>query len=260
MERSSTATTERAPAGLPDNVSIRRWFAFYGLLVLAAGVPMALMIRQQAWTWHDWAHDTARTFAGTEAAVKLLVFGLYLSMCCTFLPLPTGWIVAGVATREAAVTGELWTTVLAVAAVGAAASTVANLNDYHIFTWLLRSRRIARVRTSRIYEAASAWFGRAPFFILVVFNVIPIPVDVVRMLATTYRYPRLPFAGANFIGRFLRYGVISFVTFWWNLGWIAVVSLLALAVVLGATRAARALARRALGRPGGGPKGRETQT
>ena len=69
-----------------------------------------------------------------------------------------------------------------------------------------------------------------------VFNVIPIPVDVVRMLATTYRYPRVPFGAASFIGRFLRYGVIAFVTFWWDLGWIAPVALLALAVVLGLLR------------------------
>ena len=26
---------------LPDDVSVRRWFAFYGLLLLGAGVPLA---------------------------------------------------------------------------------------------------------------------------------------------------------------------------------------------------------------------------
>jgi membrane protein YqaA with SNARE-associated domain len=109
---------------------------------------------------------------------------------------------------------------------------------------MLRSRRIARVRSSRIYHAAAEWFAKAPFFILVLFNVMPIPLDVVRMLATTYQYPRIRFAGANFVGRFLRYGVIAFVTYWWNLGWIAVVSLLALAIAMGVARLLRPLAYR----------------
>jgi membrane protein YqaA with SNARE-associated domain len=211
---------------------------------------MAMLIARQGWTWDDWVHQMAATFAATSATVKLLAFGLYLSICCTFCPLPTRWLVAGLATREAAVTGELWTTVLAVAAVGALGSTVANLNDYHLFTWMLRSRRIAKVRTSRVYRASAGWFGRAPFFILTVFNVVPIPVDVVRMLATTYRYPRLRFAAANFVGRFISYGVIAFVTFWWNLGREAVVTLLGLAVALGAMRALPKLARKVFPRSG----------
>ena len=96
-----------------------------------------------------------------------------------------------------------------VGAVGGAASTVANLNDYHLFTWLLRSRRIARVRHTRLYQASARWFARSPWFILVIFNIVPIPVDVIRMLATTCRYPRLPFAAANFLGRFVRYAAIA---------------------------------------------------
>ncbi len=236
-------TDIRTPAAA-DAISIRRWFAFYALLVAAAAVPLALMLAAVPWTWRWSASGLGEQLEVMGPVVKILAFAIYISLCCTLLPLPTNPIVAALATREAAVTGELWTTVLAVAAVGAAASTVANLNDYHLFTWLLRSRRIARVRDSRLYLAAARWFSRAPFFILVVFNVIPIPVDVVRMLATTCRYPRVPFAAANFVGRFLRYGVIAFVTFWWDLGWIAVLALLGLAVVLAAGRGIATLARR----------------
>lgn len=249
MEESLPTQTEATGAIGPDGISVARWFAIYALLVLAAAVPLAALISAEGWTWDAWVQRTAETFAATGAGIKLLGFAIYLSICCTFCPLPTGWIVAGVATRQAAVTGELWSTVLVVAAVGGAASTVANLNDYHLFTWMLRNRRVAGVRKSRVYRASAKWFARAPFSILVVFNVIPIPVDVVRMLATTYRYPRVPFAAANFVGRFLRYGVIAFVTFWWDLGWVAVVALLALAVVLAAVRLVPAALRRLPGRP-----------
>ena len=136
-----------------------------------------------------------------DPAVKLLIFGIYISLCCTFLPLPTTPIVAALATREAAVTGELWSTVVLVGVVCAAASTIANLNDYHIFTWMLRSRQVAGVRRTRMYACAARWFARSPFVILVIFNIAPIPVDVIRMLAATHRYPRVPFAAANFVGK-----------------------------------------------------------
>ena len=75
-------------------------------------------------------------------------------------------------------------------------------------------------------------------------RIIPIPVDVVRMLATTYRYGRAPFAAANFVGRFLRYAVIAAVTYALADGgkW-AVAALLALAVVLALGKLAPAAAR-----------------
>ncbi|MCK4602136.1 MAG: VTT domain-containing protein [Phycisphaerae bacterium] len=248
MERLSTATITHRPGifepHLPDNVSVRRWFTFYGLILVTAAALLAVLITEQGWSWQSWRDSTAETFTKASPAIKLIGFGIYMSLCCTFLPLPTGWIVAAVATREAAISGNLWGTVLGVAAVGAIGSTVANLNDYHLLTWFLRHHKVARVRQTKTYRVGAAWFARSPFFILVVFNLIPIPIDIIRMLATTYRYPRAPFTMANFVGRLMRYGIIAFVTYWWNLGWYAVVALLALAVVLGAGRVLPAAFRR----------------
>jgi len=169
---------------------------------------------------------------------------LYLSLCCTFLPLPTGWIVAALATRQADLTGGLVSTVLLAAAAGAVGSTVANVNDYYLFTALLRHRRVAAIRQTRTYRAAARWFARGPFPIVLLFSILPIPMDVVRMLAAVYRYDRLAFAAANFVGRFIRYGMIAFVTYFWDLGWIAPAALLALAVLLAAGRLAAGLIRK----------------
>ena len=271
MEGSSRhpADGPAAPAFLPDGVSIRRWFLAYAAMLLAAAVGLWILAARQDWAVETWYRPglglSARweafkdIFEAVSPALKLLAFGVYLSLCCTFLPLSSGWIVAAVATQEAAVAAGLsgdpaiaaLATTAVVAAVGAAGSTVANLNDYHLFTWILRHRGVAKVRRTHTYLAAANWFARSPFFILVLFNIIPIPVDVVRMLATTCRYGRLPFAAANFVGRFFRYAVIAFVTYWWDLGWHASAALLGLAVVLGAARALPALARRlfAVGHP-----------
>jgi len=227
-----------------DAVTVKRWLAFYAAFFAAMAVPLGYLLSQQHWAWADWTSRPAETFATTSPAIKLLALTLYASMACTFLPLPTGWIIAGVATREAAVAAGLAGDVNAQAALtaliiglcGGLGSTIANLNDYHVFTWMLRHRRIAAVRNTRAYQSAARWFARQPFFLIVLFNIIPIPVDVVRMLATSYRYPRVPFAVSNFVGRFVRYFVIAFVTFWWDLGIVAPISLLALAAVMGSAR------------------------
>ncbi|MCJ7543818.1 MAG: VTT domain-containing protein [Phycisphaerae bacterium] len=238
MEPSATPSVSAptAAAWPDDGISLRRWFAAYGLWLVAAAAALAVLIHGSAWSWSAWRHEPAKTFAQTGTSLKLVGLALYLSLCCTFLPLPTGWIVAAVATREAAMAGSLIATVAGVGLAGAVASTLANLNDYHIFTAMLRLHRVAAVRYTAVYRAAARWFGRRPFSVVLIFSIIPIPVDVIRMLAATYRYPRAAFAAANFVGRFLRYAVIAFVTYYWNLGWIAPAVLLVLAAVLGIGR------------------------
>jgi len=236
-------------ARLPDRISLRRWFAAYAGMLAAACIAFTLMAARSRSSYADWRYDFVSTFSQAGTELKLAGLAIYTSLCCTFLPLPTGWIAAATATREAAVGSNIWSTTLLVATVGAIGSTVANLNDYHIFTWLLRSKHVARVRNSRAYRASAHWFANSPFLIIAGFNLVPIPVDVIRMLAITFRYPRLPFAAANFVGRFLRYGIIAFVTYYWDLGWVAPAVLLATAAVLGAGRVVPMIVRTLLRRP-----------
>jgi membrane protein YqaA with SNARE-associated domain len=142
-------------------------------------------------------------------------------------------VVAAVATRAVAVGSGLWDTVLIVGLIGAIASTLANLNDYHIFTWMLRLRKVAKVRNTRIYNMAVRWFNKSPFFLVTLFNVLPLPVDVVRILAATHRYPRVSFAAANFIGRFIRYCFIAYLVYYFELSiQTATLIMLALAVIM----------------------------
>ena len=239
------AATAPPPENLPDDVSVRRWFGVFALWLLATGVPLALLAWRHAPDAGAWTDRPYDAFVALPPAVKLLGFALYISLCCTFLPLPTGGVVAAVAMRDVAVGGGLVSTTLLVALVGAAASTLANLDDYHLFTWMLRHRRIGAVRQTKTYRLAAAWFAEAPFFLLLLFNVIPIPVDVIRMLATTYRYPRVPFAAANFLGRLVRYAAIAAGTYaLGDRGWLAVAGLFALAAALGLAKLLPRVARR----------------
>ena len=247
MDRSAAEGTVGPARGheLPDDVSVRRWFAFYALFLLATVVPLFVMASGHEWVVKPPAGGEPSlgqrwdalllAFAEAPAGVKLLGFAVYISLCCTFLPLPANAVVAAMAMKDVAVGSTMWSTTLLVALIGGAASTIANLNDYHLFTWMLRHHRIAGVRHTRLYRRAARWFSRGPFTILVIFNILPIPVDVVRMLATTYRYPRLPFAAANFIGRFIRYAALASATYLLGsrYGWISPAILLVLAAFLG---------------------------
>jgi len=219
----------------PDGVSVVRWFAFYGVLLAIAGAGLWVLLASQTtasvppWRWTEFKTSLPEM----PQATKLLAFGICASLGCTFLPLPVNLFVAAVSTRTVAVGTGLWDTMLLVGLVGAAASTLANLNDYHVFTWMLRSHRIASVRHTRIYRIAARWFDKSPFFLVAVFNILPIPIDVVRMLAATHRYGRGPFAAANFVGRFIRYSLIAFLVYYFELSVeTATLIMLALAVAV----------------------------
>ncbi|MFB3893847.1 MAG: hypothetical protein ACE15C_17685 [Phycisphaerae bacterium] len=259
-------------ANLPQSVSVRGWLAVYGVLFLAAAVPLALMIREDPGPFWDMLMATGRIFksfaklnhfheflaaitaAGGQFAdalaradwlPKFLFMMLYLSLCTTFIPLPTGFMVSLMATG-AGIAGNRLAGFALICAGGAAASTVANLNDYHVFLLLLRYRRIAKVRHTRTYRAAARWFDKGPFSIMVIFNIVHIPVDVVRMLSAIYGYHRAKFAAANFIGRFVRYATFFFITV--AIGreyeWVAPLAFLGLAVLIALSKIAPAVWRR----------------
>ena len=59
---------------------------------------------------------------------------------------------------------------------------------------------------------------------------VPIPVDVIRWLAITYRYPRAPYFLAYFLGRWVRYSCLAAVTIW---GQLQIFHILIVQVVIG---------------------------
>lgn len=234
---------------VPDRLSVKHWLAAYATYLLALAVPVVVLLAQLGERWREPFTQPRQFFAAPNHLIlKLLVYAIYVSISCTIVPLPTGWLVAALAMRQMALSDSLWTTTVVVASIGAAGSMIANLHDYYMFTWVLRHRRIARIRQTKIYHRAEGWFAGRPFALLVAFNVLPIPIDVVRMLAATYRYPRRLFATANFIGRWIRYAAIAAITFKMGpRGWWMVVALLAVAVVLAAMKLGTKLV------PGRGP-------
>jgi len=246
-----------AAGGGPDGVAVRRWFVLFAAYLAVLAIPTAWMLADLGRPPRELLTHPGQFTEAWHQLAKLLIFAGYLSFCCTFLPLPTGWLVAAIATREVALAPNLAATAVLVGLAGGVGSMMANLNDYHFFTLLLRHRRVAAVRRTRLFGLAHRWFSRAPFSLLVIFNVVPIPVDVIRMLAATGRYPRVPFAAANFVGRFIRYALLAALAYELDLTRLqASVIMLGVAVVLGLARVLPAGARRVRARrPATGDEG-----
>jgi membrane protein YqaA with SNARE-associated domain len=221
------ATVAAIPNGAPSREvrGLRRWFLFYA--VWLTGLCLLAL----------WAQD--QHAAGMAHAQKLwlaAVYLFYLSLCCTFFPLPTAWIVMLLASREASLLDAVGWRVLAVTTLGALATGIANLTEYHIWTVALRYRQVNRVRETRLFRWAGRWFHTSPFAVLVGFSFIPLPVDVIRWLAVACRYSRWRFFWAYFLGRWVRYGLLALSTVWLGLGMWHIVGVQAGLIVLAAAR------------------------
>jgi len=153
----------------------------------------------------------------------LIFFAAYMSLACTFCPLPTAWIFLWVGRDH---------NPFLVCTIGALGTCIANLNDYYLLSFLLRYRLVDKVRKTRTYALAVRWFDKVPFVILSVATFLPIPVDVVRLLAISRRYSRRLFALATFVGRWPRYLILALIGRELQLSWVGIlIAFVALAVI-----------------------------
>ena len=182
-----------------DHVNLRRWFAAFVLWMTALAATGVLSFHRV-----ELGH-------GASLGVWLVALSMfYLSLCCLFCPLPTSWVVLLLASDAMNLTTSLPLRVALVSVLCASATAMANLNEYHIVTFLLRYRAVGHIRDMRFYHRAASWFAVAPFVTITAISFIPIPVDVVRVLSIAARYPRIRFAGAYFTGRVFRYALLAF--------------------------------------------------
>ncbi len=181
-----------------DRKNLRLWFVVYlAWLLLLAGICTSAIGR-------------AESGSNGHLGLWLLALGVfYLSLCCLFFPLPTAWMVMLLASNEVGLLDSVPLRVLVVAGTCALATAMANLNEYHILTFFLRYRSVGRLRETRVYRVAARWFSVSPFWTITAFSFIPIPVDVVRVLAVAARYDRFRFGSAYFVGRLFRYGLFA---------------------------------------------------
>lgn len=135
----------------------------------------------------------------------LVLMCFYLSLCNTFLPLPTVWIILLAASPEYALVQSGPLRVLLVAGLSTFATIVANLSEYHVLAQLFEFGLGRRIRRTRLYGWSVRWFDRAPFQLLALIAFVPVPIDAVRWLAVLRGYSRVRFSLAYLVGRGPRY-------------------------------------------------------
>ena len=216
-----------------DGLSLRCWFIFY-VIYLTCLVAAAVFSLQ----YYD-QHSFDLALGGWLLALYLF----YLSICSSFFPAPTAWLVLLMASPLVGLVKPhtlaqllhlsqlppqevvLLTTILLVAFVGALGSALAHLNEYHLFSYLLRCHRVHKVRQTHLYHKAARYFDVSPFTLTVLFSFLPLPVDIVRWLAITRRYRRDHYFLANFLGRFCRYGLLAATAGLMKIGWFGIIAI-----------------------------------
>jgi membrane protein YqaA with SNARE-associated domain len=213
----------------PRRLNYLAWFVPYGFVaagLLSFGLP-------NFWTRGADAH--------------LAVLFVYMSLCCSFLPLPTTPIVClAAAPAGAFLSMPHWlvrflgvtpigfgVSPLVVATVCTLATCVANLHDYYLLTYLYRYGRVQKVRHTKVYAWLSRFFRWSPLATLAAASCVPIPVDVVRLTAISEGYSRWKFVLASAAGRWPRYFLLAWLADRFSFGWQAILAILAVTVVLG---------------------------
>lgn len=147
----------------------------------------------------------------------------YMSLACTFIPLPT-------------IPPVLWVSrefhPVLVAFIGACGTCLANLNDYYLITYFSHWRWIRRFQENRVWRSMIRLFMMQPFLTLAFIAFIPIPVDVVRFLAISNQYNRFLYAAAYFVGRFPRYFLIAYLGYYYQPSNTIILIILAVLVIL----------------------------
>lgn len=136
-----------------------------------------------------------------HSASILFDYFLYMCVACQFFPIPTLPPIAFVS--------KVFHPAL-VSMVGALGTCIANLNDYAILGWLFRHKRVKKVRDIKAYRRLLTFFDKHAFLTLTVASFLPIPIDVIRMLAISRAYTYWKYLAATFTGRFPRYLIIAY--------------------------------------------------
>ena len=98
----------------------------------------------------------------------------------------------------------------AVALAGTAGCLVAIVLDYALIGWLTSLRLVkTELDDSGGFRTAQRYFGKAPFALIALSAMLPVPFYPVKILAITRDYSLWRFAGALVLGRFPRFYLLA---------------------------------------------------
>jgi membrane protein YqaA with SNARE-associated domain len=204
MEESWLRKTVRyliaTPQRTDDGLHIRRWFIFFCLFLATTALLSHWGLSCYSDSGNQWC----------KMLWLLCLYVFYFAIACTYVPLPTVWFVLYLASPTDGLT-MLPTAmrIFTVAGIGALATAISHLNEYHTLAYLLRLGKVHKIRETRVYRWAEGQFKTWPFMLQVALNIVPVPADPVRWLAIFSRYPLAKYFLAQWLGRFIRYGIMA---------------------------------------------------
>jgi len=99
---------------------------------------------------------------------------------------------------------------VAVAAAGTAGCIVAAILDYALIGWFINHRLIkTELEDSRGYQFAQRFFARAPFVLILLSALLPVPFYPVKILAIARDYSLVRFIAAVVAGRLPRFYLLA---------------------------------------------------
>lgn len=131
----------------------------------------------------------------------LVSYFLVMSVSCNLVPIPTFPIVLYVSHDYA-----IWMIVL----FGAIGASISALIEYNIIDFLMKFDRIAKLKQNGKYQKYAGYFDRFSFRSIMLASLIPLPLDVIRILAITRRYSKWRYLLATFLGRIPRIFIFAF--------------------------------------------------
>lgn len=180
--RSSQTTSSRreAPARSSFRTRLARWIVL-SIVYFGVSLAVVLWVLPPRWTKLGW-------------------YVLYMSISNAILPLAVN--------PPTMVAGALYPPWL-VALLGALATGWANQSEYLLLGPVFAHRHADRVRASGIYQSLLRRFQGAPPLCIVIGTFLPLPVDVIRLVAIASGYPALRYLGFDITGRFFRYFLLA---------------------------------------------------
>ncbi len=204
--------SEVVPLHVPD-IPVARLFLFLGVFYLTAICIRIFYIEGP--TLLTLLKQVTKSNVQVPHSISILYdFFLYMSVACQFFPIPT--------LPPIAFTAKAYPPVV-VAFVGALGTVIAYVIDYAILGWLFRHHHVKKVRDIHLYRKLLKYFDKYAFLTVTAAALLPIPVDVVRLLAISRAYNYWKYLLAAFVGRFPRYLILAYVGKELSVKWILII-------------------------------------
>jgi len=136
----------------------------------------------------------------SQQSLELLFLFVYMTIACTFFPLPTPQIIMDY--------GGRFDPIL-VAIVSAIGTCVAGLIDYTVITYIFKVEKFAKLKQTKTYKYCAWFYNKVAFISLVIAGFTPIPFEPFRFLAAVTKYNRGKYVLSIFIGRAPRYYLLA---------------------------------------------------